>query len=70
MTIQEEKDRARSEEWLTVKQYALLVQYDPQTVWRKIRRNEIPGVVHHGRSIRIRRTVALSLRALPSSSSG
>lgn len=42
-------------EFVTVKEAAVILRYDPDTVWRKIRRNEIPGVVHHGRMIRIRR---------------
>lgn len=42
-------------EFVTVKEAAVILRYDPDTVWRKIRRNEIPGVVKHGRMIRIRR---------------
>jgi excisionase family DNA binding protein len=45
-------------EFVTVKEAAVILRYDPDTVWRKIRRGEIPGVVHHGRMIRIR-TAAL-----------
>jgi excisionase family DNA binding protein len=41
-------------EFVTVKEAAVILRYDPDTVWRKIRRGEIPGVVHHGRMIRIR----------------
>lgn len=40
---------------ITVKEAAAILRYDPQTVWRKIRRGEIAGVVKHGRTIRIRR---------------
>jgi excisionase family DNA binding protein len=41
-------------EFITVKEAAVILRYDPDTVWRKIRRGEIPGVVKHGRMIRIR----------------
>ena len=44
MTIRELLDRARREEYLTVKQYALLFQYAEDTVYRKIKRGDIPAL--------------------------
>lgn len=60
MTIREEIEAAKSAELITVNQLALLSQYDPQTIYRKYKRGEIPGVVKYGRSIRFKRTVALA----------
>ena len=48
-------------ELITVKEAAAILRYDEDTVWRKIRKGEIPGVVHHGRSIRIDRTALFRL---------
>lgn len=59
MTIHEQLDRANSSETITVTEFGLLARYQPQTVYRKIKRGEIPGVVRFGRSIRIVRAVAL-----------
>lgn len=59
MTIQQQLDKAKSEELLTVEQFALLAQYDPKTVYRKVARKEIPGVVRYGRSIRFRRAAVM-----------
>jgi excisionase family DNA binding protein len=48
-------------EWMTVKEVADMLRFDPQTVWRKIQREELPGVVRFGRQIRIRRDSLLVL---------
>lgn len=60
MTIREELEAAKSAEFITVNQLALMSQYDPQTIYRKAKRGEIPGLVRYGRSIRFKRTVALA----------
>lgn len=52
MTIREQLEAAKTSEYLTVRQVALLTQYNEQTVYRKAWRNEIPGVVRFGRSMR------------------
>jgi excisionase family DNA binding protein len=40
---------------LTVKEAAAGLRCHPQTLWKKIRRGELAGVVKHGRIIRIER---------------
>lgn len=60
MTIKEELEKAKSAEMLTVRQLALLAQYDPQTIYRKAHRGEIPGIVRYGRGIRFIRVIALA----------
>lgn len=59
MTIREQLERARTREFVTVAQLALLTQYNPQTIYRKAQRGEIPGIVRWGRRIRFVRVVAL-----------
>ncbi len=59
MTIRERIDSARSQEYLTVEQLALLIQYSPQTIYRKAKRGDIPGVIRFGRSLRFHRVIAL-----------
>lgn len=60
MTIKEEIEKGRTSELITVNQLALMSQYDPQTIYRKAKRGEIPGVVRYGRTIRFIRVVALA----------
>jgi len=60
MTIREQIEEARHAELLTVRQLALLSQYDPQTIYRKAKRGEIPGLVRYGRGIRFVRVVAIA----------
>ena len=60
MTIRERIEDAKAQELLTVDQLALLTQYDPQTIYRKAKRGEIPGIVRLGRGIRFNRVVALA----------
>ena len=60
MTIKEKIEAARQQDLLTVTQFALLAHYNPQTVYRKIDAGEIPGVVRHGRTIRLHRVTALA----------
>jgi len=59
MTIREEIEAAKSAELITVKQLALLAQYDPQTIYRKAKKGEIPGLVRFGLGIRFRRVIVL-----------
>ncbi len=59
-TIREQITTARAQELLTVNQLALLTQYNPQTIYRKAMRGEIPGLVRYGRGIRFIRSLALS----------
>lgn len=59
-TIHDQLIAARKQEMLTVNQFALLTQYNPQTVYRKIAKAEIPGVVRFGGGIRIERSAALA----------
>lgn len=58
-TIRERLNVAREQELLTVEQVALLSQYNPQTIYRKAQKGEIPGMVRYGRGIRFRRSVVL-----------
>lgn len=60
MTIQEQINAAKTAELITVNQLALMAQYDPQTIYRKAKRGEIPGIVRYGRTIRFVRVVALA----------
>ena len=60
MTIKEEIEAAKAAELITVNQLALLSQYDPQTIYRKAKKNQIPGIVRYGRAIRFVRVVALA----------
>lgn len=62
MNIREQKLHARQQEFLTVDQLALLAQYSPQTIYRKAKRGEIPGMLRFGRNsgIRFQRVVALA----------
>lgn len=59
MNIREELTHARQQEYVTVDQFAKLAQYHPNSVYRKIDRGEIQGVVRIGGGIRIERSVAL-----------
>lgn len=56
MTVREKIEEAKQAELLTVEQVALLWQIDPQTVYRKAKRGEMPGVVRLGRVIRFKRS--------------
>ena len=58
-TIRERLNAAKEQELLTVEQVALLSQYNPQTVYRKAQKGEIPGMVRYGRGIRFRRSAVL-----------
>ncbi len=60
MTIREELEAARTAELITVRQLALLSQYSTKTIYRKVRKGEIPGLVQYGRGIRFMRVVALA----------
>jgi excisionase family DNA binding protein len=74
-TIRERIAEAKAAEMLTVEQVALLTQYDPNTIYRKARKGEIPGMVRYGRGIRFIRIIVLQwdtvrrdLRARPTAS--
>ena len=58
-SIRERIERAKQQELLTVGQLALLSEYDPQTIYRKVWAEQIPGVVRFGRVIRFRSVAAL-----------
>ena len=58
-TIRERIEEATQRELLTVQQLALLSQYDPQTIYRKVWAAQIPGVVRFGRVIRFQRAAVL-----------
>lgn len=57
MTIKERMERIRLADLVTIQDVALLLSYSPQTVYRKSKRGEIPGMVRFGRTIRFRRVV-------------
>ncbi len=46
-------------EFLTVDEAAALLRENRKTLYESIRLGQVPGVVHLGRTIRIRRTVLL-----------
>ncbi len=54
-SIRERIELAKQQELLTVQQVALLSQYDPQTIYRKVWAEKIPGVLRFGRGIRFHR---------------
>lgn len=60
MTIREEIEAAKIAERLTVRQLALLTQYNEQTIYRKLKKGQIPGIVRWGRSIRFDRTIVMA----------
>ncbi|WP_395830372.1 helix-turn-helix domain-containing protein [Archangium violaceum] len=47
-------------EFLTVDEAAVLLRVNRKTLYESIRRGEVPGAVHLGRSVRLRRSVLLS----------
>ncbi len=67
MTIKEQIERARTEDYLTVSQFALLTQVNPQTIYRLIASHRLSGVVRFGRALRIHKTEAI--RSFPSPAS-
>lgn len=60
VTIRERIQDARQQELLTVEQLALLTQYHPKSIYRKVERGEIGGVVRYGRGIRFIRSVTIA----------
>jgi len=69
MTIQEQLTAARTADYVTAEQLALLLGVSPDTIWRRIRRQELPGVIRYGlRGIRIHRETALATATCSSSS--
>lgn len=61
-TIKELRDKAQQEVFVTVQQFAVLVQYHPRSIYRLIERNKLPGVkrIAGSRSVRIEKAVALA----------
>ena len=49
-----------SAEFLTVDEAAALLRVNRKTLYESIRRGAVPGTVHVGRSVRLRRSVLLS----------
>ncbi|WP_071902526.1 helix-turn-helix domain-containing protein [Cystobacter ferrugineus] len=47
-------------EFLTVDEAANLLRVNRKTLYESIRRGEVPGTIHVGRSVRLRRSVLLS----------
>jgi excisionase family DNA binding protein len=47
-------------EFLTVDEAATLLRVNRKTLYESIRRGEVPGTIHVGRSVRLRRSVLLS----------
>ena len=62
MTIREQIEQARQQEFLTVEQAALLTQYHPYSLYRLIAQGRI-AVLRIGRSVRIPRSAIRPLRA-------
>jgi len=58
-SIRDAIDIARSQEFVTIPQLALLLQVSPKTVWRRVKAGTVKGVVHDGRLVRINRVIAL-----------
>jgi excisionase family DNA binding protein len=52
--------RLDAPEFLTVEEAAALLRVNRKTVYESIRLKQVPGVVHLGRSIRIRRAALLT----------
>jgi predicted DNA-binding transcriptional regulator AlpA len=61
-----------AEELLTVKEYAYLFGYHPNSVWRRVRAGKMPNAIRDGRSIRIRvpSELVARLRAHPKKTPG
>lgn len=71
MTIKEQMELAKTADLITVNQLALLLQYNPDTVYRKAAQGKIPGAIREGRSWRFIRTeiegwITTTLRTHPS----
>lgn len=69
MTIKELKEKAQAEAYVTVTQFALLVQYHPRSLYRMIEAGRLPGVVRLGSGRAIRIDKAEALKGLPPKSS-
>lgn len=57
--IRDAIDMARSQEFVTIDQLALLLQVSPKTVWRRVKAGKVKGVAREGRLVRINRVIAL-----------
>lgn len=72
MTIKDQIEKAKAEEFLTADQLALLLQYGRVTIYRRARAGKIPGAIREGRSWRFIRAdvmvwVSKTLRYSPAS---
>lgn len=67
--IREAIDLARSQEFVTIEQLALLLQVSPKTVWRRVKAGKVKGVAREGRLVRINRVIAVHhwMKAHPTS---
>lgn len=56
-----------AEELITVKEFAFLFGYHPNSVWRRVRAGKMPNAFKDGRSVRIRmpRELVAHLRVCP-----
>jgi len=50
------------DELITVKEVAALLKYDPNTIYRKARKGEIPGLRRFGGGIRFVKSVVIGWR--------
>jgi len=50
---------ALRDDYLTVAEFALLIDRHPMTIYRLVEQGQLPGVIRIGRAIRIQRSVAL-----------
>lgn len=52
-------DVAKEHDLVTVNELALLTRYNPQTIYRKLKKGQLHGVVRFGRGIRFVRRIAV-----------
>lgn len=59
MTIKERIEQAKQKEFLSVEEVSLLLTIHPVTIYKKAMKNEVPGMVRFGKTLRFRRAVVL-----------
>ncbi len=59
MTIKERIEQAKQKEFISVEEVSLLLSIHPVTIYKKAAKNEVPGMVRVGRTLRFRRVVVL-----------
>ena len=62
MTIREQIEKAKAHDYLTAEELALLSRYELNTIYKKARKGEIPGMLKWGRRLRFAREVVLEWR--------